>query len=538
MKKWGTFVRAQVRPGEATLQIRTEVENHGAGGQDVTVTSTVLDPSGKAVGKAVSAPVSVEESGERTCEQQLLVKQPALWSLEETEPVPARDGAPIGRSVDATVTRPGSASATSGSTAEPGLLPERQAGEGEGHAATTRTTRVSARRCRTPCSYYRVRKLQEMGCNALRTSHNPPTPELLDACDELGMLVLAETRMLSSSPEGLAQLENMVRRDRNHPSVFMWSLGNEESVSATGTGLLLLTALKRVAMQKRRLAPDHRAADAHELASDRAASWSPTSWATTTPTRRPRRTTRPIPRFPVIGTENVSAVGTRGIYATDPDQGVRRVLRPLHDHGARVRRRAGGASSARGRGWREASSGPASTTAGEPSPFQWPNVSSQYGVLDTCGFPKDTFYYYQSWWTAKPVLHVFPHWNWPGLEGQAIAVWVHSNLQKVELFLNGESLGAREMARDSHLSWNVPYALRAVRHPLDTSRPAAQDLASFFLGAEVLFTFRQAGGPAHRHGRATAGLREPQSIGCHRRRHGRRRHDRVQGRSLRLHGRR
>ena len=88
--------------------------------------------------------------------------------------------------------------------------------------------------------YYRIRKLQEMGCNALRTSHNPPTPELLNAADELGMLVFDETRMMSSNPEGLSQLENLVRRDRNHPSVFMWSLGNEEGTAGTDKGFLIL----------------------------------------------------------------------------------------------------------------------------------------------------------------------------------------------------------------------------------------------------------------------------------------------------------
>jgi beta-galactosidase len=99
---------------------------------------------------------------------------------------------------------------------------------------------------------------------------------------------------------------------------------------------------------------------------------------------------------------------------------------------------------------------------GEPSPYQWPNISSQYGIIDTCGFPKDTFYYYQSWWTSKPVLHLFPHWNWPGMEGQEIAVWVHSNLDTVELFLNGRSLGAQETKRDSHLAWIVKYAPGAI----------------------------------------------------------------------------
>ena len=84
--------------------------------------------------------------------------------------------------------------------------------------------------------YYRIRKLQEMGCNAMRTSHNPPTPELLDACDELGMLVFDETRMMSSNPEGLSQFGDLVRRDRNHPSVFMWSMGNEEGQANTRDG--------------------------------------------------------------------------------------------------------------------------------------------------------------------------------------------------------------------------------------------------------------------------------------------------------------
>ena len=97
---------------------------------------------------------------------------------------------------------------------------------------------------------FRVRTLQDMGCNAYRSSHNPPTPELLDACDELGMLFLDETRMMSSNPEGLAQFENLVRRDRNHPSVIMWSMGNEERESATEAGLRILTSMKKVATQQ------------------------------------------------------------------------------------------------------------------------------------------------------------------------------------------------------------------------------------------------------------------------------------------------
>ena len=95
---------------------------------------------------------------------------------------------------------------------------------------------------------------------------------------------------------------------------------------------------------------------------------------------------------------------------------------------------------------------------GEETPFWWPAISSQFGILDTCGFPKDNFYYYQSWYVDRPVLHVFPHWNWAGREGQPINVWCDSNCEEVELFLNGRSLGRKTMKANSHLAWAVNYA--------------------------------------------------------------------------------
>jgi beta-galactosidase len=162
------------------------------------------------------------------------------------------------------------------------------------------------------------------------------------------------------------------------------------------------------------------------------------------------------PDRPVIGTETVSAVGTRGIYITDPDKGFVSAYDPYTTTGR-----------ASAEGWwrfcdeREWLAGGFVWTGfdyrGEPSPNAWPNISSQYGIIDTCGFPKDSFFYYQSWWTAQPVLHLFPHWNWPGYEGKVIAVWVHSNMDKVELFLNGQSLGIKELKKDQHLAWNVKY---------------------------------------------------------------------------------
>jgi beta-galactosidase len=102
---------------------------------------------------------------------------------------------------------------------------------------------------------------------------------------------------------------------------------------------------------------------------------------------------------------------------------------------------------------------------GEPTPFGWPAVASQFGILDLCGFPKDAAFYFQAWWRDEPLLHIFPHWNWPGKEGEEISVWAHSNCDEVELFLNGQSLGRKTMKKYSHLEWPVKYApgtLRAI----------------------------------------------------------------------------
>jgi beta-galactosidase len=301
---------------------------------------------------------------------------------------------------------------------------------------------------------YRVRKLQEMGCNSLRTSHNPPTPELLDACDEMGMLVFDETRMMSSNPEGLSQFENLARRDRNHPSVFMWSMGNEEGQANTEKGLHILTAMKNMAglcdgSRPVSIAPIGAIGVGGLVECD------VMGYNYMDPGAEAYHKTHP--EIPVIGTETVSAVGTRGIYITDPEKGYVGSYDPYTTTGR---------ASAEG-WWRFCDAqqwlaGGFVWTGfdyrGEPSPYEWPNISSQYGIIDTCGFPKDSFYYYQSWWTSKPVLHLFPHWNWAGMEGKEIAVWAYSNLEKVELFLNGESLGAKEVKKDSHVAWIVKYA--------------------------------------------------------------------------------
>jgi beta-galactosidase len=164
-----------------------------------------------------------------------------------------------------------------------------------------------------------------------------------------------------------------------------------------------------------------------------------------------------FPRLPAMGSEVASTVSTRGIYANDKDKGYVSAYDVNYPPWA-----------ARAETWwttyaaRPWLAGGFVWTGfdyrGEPTPYKWPCTNSHFGIMDTCGFPKDNFYYYQAWWGDQPVLHLFPHWNWPAKEGQDIEVWVHSNLDRVELLVNGKSLGAQVMQRNSHLAWRVPYA--------------------------------------------------------------------------------
>lgn len=457
VKQWGTFVTSQVRPGEATLAIRTEVENHAnaaqtQSAQKARVVSTILDPSGKAVGKAATAPASIAEGGEQSYAQEIVVKRPALWSLEERNLYKlVTEVEANGEIVDRYETPFGIR--TVAFDAQKGFFLNGKPVKLKGTCNHQDHAGIGAA-LPDAVQYYRIRKLQEMGCNSIRTSHNPPTPELLDACDELGMLVFDETRMMSSNPEGLSQFGDLIRRDRNRPSVFMWSMGNEEGQANTEKGVLILTAMKALAT---------------ELDGSRPVSIAPTGAIGTgglvvcdvmgynymDPQAEAYHTSHPDK--PVIGTETVSAVGTRGIYVTDFAKGYVGSYDPYTTTGRASAE--GWWSFCNSRPWM---SGGFVWTGfdyrGEPSPNRWPNISSQYGVIDTCGFPKDAFFYYRSWWTEQPVLHLFPHWNWSGMEGKEIAVWVYSNLDAVELFLNGESLGAKEMKKDAHLAWAVKYA--------------------------------------------------------------------------------
>jgi beta-galactosidase len=478
VKRWGTFVRSEIDPNGATLSILTEVENHSNVSKGACVVSTIVDPSGAALTKEGVPQAVIQPGGQYEYRQQLQVKRPRLWSPEERNLYKLMTEVVIeGETVDRYETPFGIRSiefdAAQGLKLNGVPLKLKGTCNHQDHAGIGVAIPDAVQ-------YYRIGKLQEMGSNALRTAHNPPTPELLDACDRLGMLVLDETRMMSSNPEGLLQFENLVRRDRNHPSVFMWSMGNEENEANRPRGVQILTAMKAVA-EKHDGSRPVTIAPVFAIGTEGLSVGDVAGYNYRDPEAAEFHKSHPDK--PVMGTENVSAVGTRGIYITDKARGVVNSYDPYTTTGR---------ASAEG-WWRFCNSHPwlaggfvwtGFDYRGEPSPNGWPNVSSQYGILDTCGFPKDTFYYYQSWWTNRQVFHLFPHWNWAGYEGKTIAVWVYTNLDRVELFHNGMSLGTKEVTKDSHVAWNVKYA------------PGALEARGWKNGKQVMTARRETTGPA------------------------------------------
>lgn len=304
---------------------------------------------------------------------------------------------------------------------------------------------------------YKIKRLKEMGMNAIRLSHNPGTPAMLDACDSLGMLVIDENRLMGVNDEHLGLLTRMIERDRNHPSVILWSIGNEEWWIESGD------KGEKIA----RTMIDH----ARKVDSTRLYTYGNSGGFGLTKqvdihgynyivqndvdNRR-----KAYPDWVVVGTEETSACGTRNVYETDSTRGWMKSINMAGEN------REGHEKNVIERGWKfyrdnTWAAGLFYWTGfdyrGEPNPMKWPATGSQFGILDYCGFPKDEAFYLRAAWTAEPVLHIFPHWNLSGKEGQKVEVWAYSNMDEVELLQDGKSLGRKRMEKDSHLTWETTF---------------------------------------------------------------------------------
>jgi beta-galactosidase len=449
--EWGTYVATTSLAGSnATITVQTDVTNEsGTATASGSLTSTIFDANSNAVATVTSA-LSVP-AGQDLVVTQTLTLTANLWSLQTPYLYNLASTVSNKNAVEDIYNTPFGVRTVSidavngvyinGQHVEIQGMCNHQDMAGVGSALPDRL------------QYYRVERLKEMGANGYRTSHNEPTAELLNACDQLGMLVLDENRRLGTNAEPLGELSRQIRRDRNHPSVFMWSLCNEEPLQTSDAGASIIQVMQNLV---------------HSLDSTRLCTAALNDWEVgfslvldvngfNYQLGQQDTFHTDYPNWPIIGTETCSQITDRGMYTNDTVNG--------YVWGYDLDPVGWGETAEQWWSYYDArpwSSGGFSWTGfdyrGEPTPYGWPCINSHFGTVDTCGFPKDIFYYYQANWTFKPVLHLFPHWNW-STPGQPINIWTFGNCQAEELFVNGVSLGRQTLNVQGHVEWdNVPYA--------------------------------------------------------------------------------
>ncbi len=452
--QWGTFVQTTVANGDADIAAQVRVRNDSRDAQNFTIEQQVFGPDGPLIAEKTEAPTSVNADTETEITSHISVKNPVLWTLDDPAlysliTIVRKDG----EIVDSYTTSFGIRTVTfdpdkgfflNGQHVELKGVNNHQDFAGVGTAAPDGLI------------LWRLKKLKEIGVNSLRLSHNPPAPELLDAADRLGLLIIDENRIMGTTPEVRGELEALIRRDRNHPSIILWSVGNEEwALEWTELGTRLMDEMQWTV---HRLDPTRRTTAAAS-GSGKGLSLAEDVMGFNYNTQHNIDSFHAEhPEKPSLMTEEGSTTATRGIYFDDPD----RVHLAAYDREARP-----GNSSSIEEAWQFVRKRPflagmfvwtGFDYRGETTPFDWPAISSQFGMLDTTGVLKDSGYYLKSIWTDRPMVHLLPHWNWVGKEGQPIEVWAYANTDEVELFLNGHSMGKKPMPSGQHLVWTVPYS--------------------------------------------------------------------------------
>ena len=478
--QWGTFVRSEVTAEGARLTIETEIYNSGD-----TAVSAVLRQAVHGDGGAVLTlpprPFTLSAGARAIVEQDGLLRASHSWSIETPYLYRLRSEIEaVGRITDRYDTRFGIR--TIAFDAQRGFFLNGRAvkllGTCNHHDHAGVGTGIP-----DALNRWRVAQMQAMGSNAWRSAHNPPAAALLDACDEMGMLMIDEQRVNSTDEDAVGQLERIVRRDRNHPCIIAWSLGNEEPHQSSARGARINAELSALV---KRLDPTRPTTFAMDNNWDTGVGRVVDVLGFNYRIGKMEAYHARHPAQPIYGSETGSTVATRGEYANDAARHFLRAYDTEHPWWASTaedwwtivadRPYLAGGFIWTGFDYR-----------GEPTPYPaFPSVSSQFGILDTCGFPKDNFYYYRAWWKPQePLVHLLPHWTWPGREGQPIEVWAHGNAREVELRLNGRSLGRKAMPRNRHLEWRVPYA------------PGRLEALGYHDGRIVASALRETAGPAH-----------------------------------------
>lgn len=513
--QWGTFVRQDnVTKEAADLTVLTKVENDGKNNITATLETYVVAPDGKLVASATS-PLNLNGGESKEIVQPLIVRDPLLWSVKKpTMYSVVNEIKENGKTIDKYITKTGfrfldfddkkGFSLNGENMKINGVCLHHDAG-----ALGTVVNKAAIAR--------QLKIMKNMGANAIRSSHNPPAPELLELCDSLGFMVMDETfdmwRKKKTAhdysryfPEWHERdLTDLIVRDRNHPSIIMWSIGNEvleqwSDANADTLSLEEANLILNFGHGKENLAEEGGPMTVNSLLTKKLADMTreldPTR-PVTAGCNEPdpgnhlfrsgaldiigfnyhddwfKDVPKNFPGKPFIVTESVSALQTRGYYRMPSDSiflWPERWDKPFFDDSFSCSSYDNCHAP-----WGNTHEGTMRHVEdndfimgqfvwtgfdyiGEPTPYGWPARSSYFGLVDLAGNPKDSYYMYQSRWRPDlDVLHLFPHWNWK--EGEEVDVWAYfNNADEVELFLNGKSLGSKKPEGGAyHVSWRVPY---------------------------------------------------------------------------------
>ncbi len=502
--QWGTYVTTpDVTEAAAKIKVQTTILNDLPSDQEVTVIQEILTADGKVVAETKST-IAVKGGGEMIATQALDLVKPARWSPEKPNLHTVRTTLKSGTQLRDTYQTPLGIRTIRFDVKE-GLLV---------NDVSTKMKGVCNHQDLGPLGSAlwdqalerRMKMLKEMGCNAIRTSHYPQSPELMALCDKMGFLVIDETfdewrrgwdfegKTLVSSKKNKGKapfgynkyfeewherdLTDHMKRDRNHPCVIMWSVGNEVPESVKNGEIETVKTLREICHRIDPTRPVTVGCNFIKSANETGFTDQLDIVGYNEGVESVFEIEGDLTRYPqrlMYLSEVPHSLQTRGEYRTHP-----RYYRPGFEHPKLTEKEAfpetdayyessydnAGVQIDARRSWRMTSTMPRIMGEFRWTGFDyigesggWPRVLGNYGIIDLCNFPKDHYFFYQSRWTKKPMVHILPHWTWPGKEGTAIPVWCYTNCDEAELFLNDKSLGTRKFdaKNDMHLEWLVPY---------------------------------------------------------------------------------